>query len=381
VAIVATNDWKAELKRRIADIKEKKKSEESVKEKAKSYLEKQRRATEFEQALEERKPAREDSAKTADSTRKKQPASAEQNSKKTQKPTEKKHGAPVEESLFQLNDPEPVEEVEEIESSDSDSEREAAIKRALQRFSRASETVDQQESKNSSNKRAEESDVTEAAEAQPPSEPAADALKNISEARQRMEISLDDAINKDLPVDDSVKTSGDFLRHGPSLQIEDFEEDDNEEKDLFEETRIDKSGHHIAGLRLAATSIDLAVSAILTAGLAWIASMIMATDILSVLAASWLPLTGLLAVIHGLYYTTFTSSSGQTIGKMIFRIQVAQSDNNSIGILRAVSRWVINLFSLAFLGIGLLMAFLTPKARTAADAILKQRVVKQEEDQ
>lgn len=366
---MATNDWKAELRRRIADIKEKKKSEQSIQDKAKTYLDKQRKEMEFRNALDSKQEAENTEAEVS-SIREKTSVKAEPEKPASKAPTRK----PVqEESLFQLDD--------EPEAKPREDSREKQIKEALKKFSKASAKVEQ-EAQRAEEAEKEEAGIRNAEPEAPESGAGTDALKKIRSTSKRMEESLDDAINRELPDDEIVKQKetgfNDVLKQIDPLSSADTFED--EEEEIGTSTIIDKSGKYVAGLRMVAAAADLMFCGLITVGFTWISAMILMTDIISVLTAAWLPATGLLLLVHALYYITFTSSSGQTPGKALFKLKTVTRSGGPMGILPALSRWILNIFSVAFAGIGILMAFMTQTSQTVPDSLLKQRVIRVNRD-
>lgn len=367
---VATKDWKAELQRRIADIKEKKKAESSVKDKARNYLEKQRRAVEFEKALEEKSGKFEPAAEVADFTsRKQEEVQAEPIEAVEEKAPEKhesKKTKPREDTLFEIE-----EDSHKSDSRDTDT-REARIRAALKKFSN-SPVEEKVEIEQPPIQAKEIEDSVEIATT-PRVTATDDALSALRSAQVRIEDSLESALDTKIPSyePDEMDQDGDVLHH--SMMMEDDEQEYIQPQRSTPETAIDHSGRYVMTLRSAAMLIDLAIVSAVTAGFVFISSMLLNTGFFDVLGAASLPVIGLVAVVHLLYYVTFTSSSGQTPGKSLMHIKVKSPDTGTLGIPGAAARWLLNIIGLVIGGIGLLMAFVNTRGRTLSDITLRQRV-------
>ena len=136
-------------------------------------------------------------------------------------------------------------------------------------------------------------------------------------------------------------------------------------------------------LRAVAFLVDLAVVAVLlAAGGMLVAGAVRAGGWFSStpeVALQWLEASArtVLSVLMNLwYFTLFVGWSGQTPGKMLFRLRIIRVTGEEAGYARAFMRWVGQILSFVLLGIGFLMIALSRKKQGLHDKIAGTYVIR-----
>ncbi len=139
---------------------------------------------------------------------------------------------------------------------------------------------------------------------------------------------------------------------------------------------LDKTHQHTNFLRIGASLVDGAILLTMETTIILVSAMLLNSDPISLLLKSLLPFAGLFLALHFIYFTLFTSSTGQTPGKSIFGLKVVSSGQGVIGFGRAIARWLLMLLALIPAAIGFLYMFVENKGRTIYDVLLGQRIVR-----
>lgn len=126
--------------------------------------------------------------------------------------------------------------------------------------------------------------------------------------------------------------------------------------------------------RTLAAVTDVVVLAAIEAGLVMVAGVLLNTEPALLLTQSYLPLAGMFLCLHFLYYVLFTSMTGQTPGKRLLGLRVATKDRGVIGMGAAVARWLAFWVAVLPLGIGYFWMFARPDGRAWHDLLLGMRV-------
>ena len=80
--------------------------------------------------------------------------------------------------------------------------------------------------------------------------------------------------------------------------------------------------------------------------------------------------------LWGFYFTFFHWTTGQTIGKKIFNIQVVRVDGSPLDFLDALGRWIGFMFGLCMFGLGLLWAVFNKDGRAWHDKLAGTMVIR-----
>ena len=434
---VASNDWKAELKRRIEDIKEKKKQEKktasapdkpSIKEEVqKSIAQAQKKKAEAEVKPEEATENTERAETSAPARKKPVPRPEADNVEKW--PKTRHNAKPVnppappqpelkgqvfqsednskdsEDLLFQA-DP----NADDAAANRDDARREAEIRKALANASSSS----RKKSKSSQKETLFPMDIEEE---EPVFEPAT--------KRQRIDVSQLDFVEETGPepdrpaprhaskhqapeptMEESIQSIDRLMdNYVPAAPLEPDPEDEPliqaatniedegyiQEPDLHSKPKqsakranlsepivVDKTHQHRNLLRIGAGIFDLIFLASIEALFIWIASMIVKTTPLSLFFGSLLPLGGMFLVLHFIYYILFTSITGQTLGKRLFQLKVVNKYGHYMGFGRGLARWILQVICLAPAALGFLIMFAMPEGSTLYDKILGTKLVRSE---
>ena len=126
--------------------------------------------------------------------------------------------------------------------------------------------------------------------------------------------------------------------------------------------------------RILAAVLDGVVLLAIEAGLVLVAGVLLNTDPALLITQSYLPLVSMFLCLHFLYYILFTSMTGQTPGKRLLRLRVAIKDRDVIGMGAAVIRWLAFWVAVLPLGIGYFWMFARPDGRSWHDLLLGMRV-------
>ena len=126
--------------------------------------------------------------------------------------------------------------------------------------------------------------------------------------------------------------------------------------------------------RALAAVTDGVVLAAIEAGLVMVAGVLLNAEPALLLTRSYLPLAGMFLCLHFLYYVLFTSMTGQTPGKRLLGLRVAGRDRGVIGMGAAVARWLAVWLAVLPLGIGYFWMFARPDGRAWHDLLLRMRV-------
>ncbi len=136
-------------------------------------------------------------------------------------------------------------------------------------------------------------------------------------------------------------------------------------------------------LRAVAFLVDLAVvAALVAAGGMLVAGAVRAGGWFSStpeVALQWLEASAraVLSVLITLcYFTLFVGWSGQTPGKMLFRLRIIRVTGEEAGYARAFMRWVGQILSFVLLGFGFLMIALSRKKQGLHDKIAGTYVIR-----
>lgn len=434
---MASNDWKTELKRRIEDIKEKKKqdsktaastSKTSIKEEVqKSIAMAQKKKAEDDNVPEPEVPSKPKASATTPppSPVRKQEAKVEAWPKTRhnlnnppETPEKKDSGRKFAGDLFLKTEEDnssadPLFQIDtdasEENETDRDARREAEIRRALA---------------NASNKPARNKSRTNQGDTLFPIDLEDEPKFKVADKRQRINISdlsfvdepqqqrpqpanrsvmqkneeeptleeslqsIDKLMDSYVPVSPVEPDDEEPLIRRASNIDDDrfFEEEELPEdkaprnKGLSKPIVLDKAYQHRNLLRIGAGLTDLIILASIEALLIWIASMILKTTPLDIFFSSLLPLGALFLILHFIYYMLFMSVTGQTPGKSLFQLKVVNKSGNSLGFGRSFFRWVLQVICLAPAALGFFFMFVSPKGHTLYDMMLGTRLVRQEND-
>lgn len=137
--------------------------------------------------------------------------------------------------------------------------------------------------------------------------------------------------------------------------------------------------HELNIRRLLAAAFDATVLLASEALIILVAGALMERGALDILGTSLVPLAIMFGCLHFLYYVIFTSLTGQTPGKLVLGIQVSRqksTDQNGIGLGRAVLRWFALIAAIIPLGIGYFWIYSKPYGCGWHDILLRMRVDK-----
>lgn len=402
---MATNDWKAELKRRIKDIRDRKEQEQEVESRTKKYRKpaapKGQTVPFPKQAQPE--PAVEPVAEAASVKEKVETPPVEEPA-----PAEEVAAAPeqVEEPAEVSEEFEPETLLEEVEEEIAASEEEAPEEDAIFQ-------VDEAEEEKPAVKHDEEAIRAELArlsggrkkskekKEEPTLFPVEDQQKPAAESRVRMETpAVKEVIEK--PFEKKPEPQPVATKAEPKI-VETNEEPVAEEPDSLDAaidqyipagpvdeeaqaepeakpkkrpaaTVVDKTVRNMCLKRIAAAVSDIFLIGAVMAAVAWISGMIVQSSPLRLLTDSLLPFGAFAIALHFLYYVIFTATTGQTLGKAVFRLRVVKSSPGTLGLGQAALRWLLGIFGTALVFIGYLMMFVTRDGTALQDIVLQQRI-------
>jgi len=133
--------------------------------------------------------------------------------------------------------------------------------------------------------------------------------------------------------------------------------------------------HALNTRRLIAAAVDATLLAGFEALLLVIAGALLEHGPMQLLLDSFVPLGLMFVCLHFLYFTIFNAMTGQTPGKILLGLRVCRKKGSTgIGLWWAFLRWVSMIFSLAPLAVGYLWIYSRPYGAAWHDIILKMRV-------
>lgn len=127
--------------------------------------------------------------------------------------------------------------------------------------------------------------------------------------------------------------------------------------------------------RLAAGAVDVTVLGLIDLAVVHLTLKVLGLDWSAVLDLRWAPMLGFFAVLDGGYFVAFTTSAGQTIGKMLAGIRVVTREGGRVPLATAIVRTAAMLVSLAPLGLGWAPAFVSRGMPALHDRLAGTRVV------
>lgn len=135
------------------------------------------------------------------------------------------------------------------------------------------------------------------------------------------------------------------------------------------------STHYMRNLRrLTAAAIDGVLLAGVVAILLIVAGILLEASPFNMIAQSLLPLGIMFLSLQFLYYVLFTSLTGQTLGKLILGLKVVRSSGERIGLAHAFARWTALILSLIPLGLGYFWMYSQNGGRSWHDILLGMSV-------
>lgn len=127
--------------------------------------------------------------------------------------------------------------------------------------------------------------------------------------------------------------------------------------------------------RLFAALIDLLLIASVEFAFLATASWLLQVDTIELLVHSLAPLGAMFLSLHFIYYTLFTAMTGQTAGKMALRLRVYRQEQGlAVGMLRATARWIAGAAALLPMAAGYLWMFSRSDGKAWHDILLRMRV-------
>lgn len=127
--------------------------------------------------------------------------------------------------------------------------------------------------------------------------------------------------------------------------------------------------------RVLSAAVDLALIALAEAAILMVASFLLGVGATKLLSVSLLPLAAMFLILHFVYYTLFTALTGQTLGKIVFRLRVAPDNNGrAVGIFRAIARWIVGAISILPLAAGYLWMYSRSDGCSWHDILLRMKV-------
>ena len=126
------------------------------------------------------------------------------------------------------------------------------------------------------------------------------------------------------------------------------------------------------GVRIAAGCCDLALLAGLDALVVWLTLRLTGLDLQSLGVLPRLPLVVFLCLLDAGYVAGLTAAGGQTIGKMVWGLRVADADGGSVSLPRALARTFWTPVSMT---VGIVWIFLGREGRALHDVLSGTRVM------
>ena len=128
--------------------------------------------------------------------------------------------------------------------------------------------------------------------------------------------------------------------------------------------------------RILASVVDILIVAATVGAILTVAAGLLDADPVNMLFQSVPAFTAMAVCIHFVYYTLFTGMTGQTPGKIVFRLRVSLNDNTkALGILRAIGRWLAGAAAVIPAAAGYLWMYSRPDGRSWHDILLRMQVV------
>lgn len=129
------------------------------------------------------------------------------------------------------------------------------------------------------------------------------------------------------------------------------------------------------GERARAAAVDALFFAVLSAVVVYFAGRAARVELAS-LVASWPALAAYLGLLALFYAGYFTGTTGQTPGKLVTGLRVADASGRPPGYARAMARAFVGLVGIGLAGLGLVPMAFDPAARALHDRLFRTRVVR-----
>jgi uncharacterized RDD family membrane protein YckC len=130
-----------------------------------------------------------------------------------------------------------------------------------------------------------------------------------------------------------------------------------------------------AGERARAAAVDALLFAVLAAVVVYFTGRAARVELGS-LVASWPALAAYLGLLALFYAGYFTGTTGQTPGKLVTGLRVADASGRPPGYARAMARALVGLAGIGLGGLGLVPMAFDPAARALHDRLFRTRVVR-----
>ena len=129
------------------------------------------------------------------------------------------------------------------------------------------------------------------------------------------------------------------------------------------------------GERARAAAVDALLFAVLAAVVVYFTGRAARVELGS-LVASWPALAAYLGLLALFYAGYFTGTTGQTPGKLVTGLRVADASGRPPGYARAMARALVGLVGIGLAGLGLVPMAFDPAARALHDRLFRTRVVR-----
>lgn len=129
------------------------------------------------------------------------------------------------------------------------------------------------------------------------------------------------------------------------------------------------------GERARAAAVDALLFAVLAAVVVYFTGRAARVELGS-LVASWPALAAYLGLLAFFYAGYFTGTTGQTPGKLVTGLRVADASGRPPGYARAMARALVGLVGIGLAGLGLVPMAFDPAARALHDRLFRTRVVR-----
>ena len=129
------------------------------------------------------------------------------------------------------------------------------------------------------------------------------------------------------------------------------------------------------GERARAAAVDALLFAVLASVVVYFTGRAARVELGS-LVASWPALAAYLGLLALFYAGYFTGTTGQTPGKLVTGLRVADATGRPPGYARAMARAFVGLLGIGLLGLGLVPMAFDPAARALHDRLFRTRVVR-----
>ena len=135
--------------------------------------------------------------------------------------------------------------------------------------------------------------------------------------------------------------------------------------------------HELNLRRMLAAVVDAIVLILSEALMLTVAGALLERSPLDLIAGSLVPLALLFGCLHFLYYVIFNSATGQTPGKLLLRLRITgKGESTRMGIAWAVVRWAAMVVSILPLAAGFFWIYSKPYGATWHDIALGMKVRK-----